>query len=789
MGQEIIGLKITGDSSEAVKSVGSLKTQLRQAEADVAKLSEKFGATSKEAVGAAKKAAELRDRIGDAKSLTAAFNPDAKFKAFTATLSGVAGGFAAVQGAMGLIGVESENVQKTLLKVQSAMALSQGLQTLGESVDSFKQLGAVIKSTTIFQQANNMATSIATGLQRAFGVATIGTSKAFNILKAAIISTGIGALIVAIGTLIAYWDKIKEAVSGVSKQQSNLLKTTQKNQTAEKEKLETLERQDNSLKLQGKSEKDILNLKIKQTDEVIKATEENIKQQQIVIKAQIEAERRNKEILQGIIAFITAPLTTLLFGIDAIGKVFNKNFKLVESFTGGLANLIFDPSDVEKKGKETLKALDNQLKDFKEQRAGFQLSINSINANNAKKELEAQEILEKAKISLLSERQQKESAINKEFDEKAKKLKEAGIKDDGLIEKLRQKALKEIDDKYKKESKDREKEFLDSLNELRTKTRIEGIKDENEKARQSIHDEYEKQREDILKNEKLTFFQRIILLAELKKQEALALQQQDKVEAQKKLDEDLAALKITNDKTFKEKKSRIDQERALVQQARDNNVIDKTKYLEKVKELNDKEIALEKEKYDSIVNNILVIKDSFSGIATEVGKNLDYQQQLLKQNLEKGLISQEEYNKQSEELSKKKAIQERNLALFNLAIDTGVAIAGIVRQASRNPTNLTPFQLILDIAIRSAAVLANIFKARNAINQAKLTSASSISGVGGGGAAPIAPASPLVNTRTQLDSTSIQQLGSATNRAYVLESDVTNSQERIRRINRAARLV
>ena len=54
--------------------------------------------------------------------------------------------------------------------------------------------------------------------------------------------------------------------------------------------------------------------------------------------------------------------------------------------------------------------------------------------------------------------------------------------------------------------------------------------------------------------------------------------------------------------------------------------------------------------------------------------------------------------------------------------------------------------------------------------------------------APITPTAPLINTRTQLDATSIQQLGSATNRAYVLESDVTNSQERIRRINRAARL-
>jgi hypothetical protein len=60
--------------------------------------------------------------------LTDAFNPDAKFKALSASLNGVAGGFSAVTGAMGLLGAESEDVQRLMLKVQSAMALSQGLQ-------------------------------------------------------------------------------------------------------------------------------------------------------------------------------------------------------------------------------------------------------------------------------------------------------------------------------------------------------------------------------------------------------------------------------------------------------------------------------------------------------------------------------------------------------------------------------------------------------------------------------------------------------------------------------------
>ena len=100
MAEEIIGVKVKVDASDVGKSVGSLKQQLREAQNEVNALSEKFGATSKEAINAAKKAAQLKDAIGDAKALTDAFNPDQKFKALSSSLSGAAGGFAAGSAAL-----------------------------------------------------------------------------------------------------------------------------------------------------------------------------------------------------------------------------------------------------------------------------------------------------------------------------------------------------------------------------------------------------------------------------------------------------------------------------------------------------------------------------------------------------------------------------------------------------------------------------------------------------------------------------------------------------------------
>jgi hypothetical protein len=184
MAQENVGINIQVGGNQD-QALGSLKSQLREATAEVTKLSEQFGASSKEAVQAAKRAAELKDRIGDAKSLIDAFNPDAKFKALTASLSGVAGGFSALQGATALFGKENEDLQKTLVKVQSAMALSQGLQAVGESIDSFKQLGTVIKTQVV---------------------------SAFSTLRGALIATGIGALAIGIGLVAANFDKVKKAV-------------------------------------------------------------------------------------------------------------------------------------------------------------------------------------------------------------------------------------------------------------------------------------------------------------------------------------------------------------------------------------------------------------------------------------------------------------------------------------------------------------------------------------------------------------------------------------------------
>ena len=232
MAQEI-EVKVKVAAGEAVSNVDkisesfvSLKQQLRNAQNEVTALSEKFGATSREAVNAAKRAGQLKDKISDAKALTDAFNPDAKFKALSASLTGVAGGFSVVTGAMGAFGANTKDVEESLLKVQSAMAIASGAQAVGESIDSFKQLGAVIKNVNIVQLASNFIQTGSLTLTRAntaateaqavatnvSTVATAASTTGMKLFRIALIGTGIGAIVVALGLLIANFDKIKETV-------------------------------------------------------------------------------------------------------------------------------------------------------------------------------------------------------------------------------------------------------------------------------------------------------------------------------------------------------------------------------------------------------------------------------------------------------------------------------------------------------------------------------------------------------------------------------------------------
>ena len=349
---------------ETEQSTKSLKQQLREATAEVAQMAEKYGEASKETVQAAKRAAELKDKIEDANDAIMAFKGEGAFLATGKALQSVASGFAAAQGAMGLFGSESENVEKAILKVQSAMALAQGLEGLEDAGRAFTQLKTV-------------------------------AVNAFNAIKGAIGATGIGAFVIAVGAVYYYWDDIKEAVSGVSEEQQRLNEKTAANLEISKKNLDSLGAQDNILKLQGKSEKEIIALKLKKYEIAIKDAKANLTAVTETNRQAYEGTVRNanltKKILNAIVVgglqairILTDPLDMLLQGASAVAKAlggkgfdFSINAELYKQGQAGVSaftKLLFDPAEIKTEGEKAIQAANDVLTKLENDRAGLILS-------------------------------------------------------------------------------------------------------------------------------------------------------------------------------------------------------------------------------------------------------------------------------------------------------------------------------------------------------------------------------------------------------------------------------
>lgn len=357
---------------ETEQSTKSLKQQLREATAEVAQMAEKYGETSKETVQAAKRAAELKDRIEDANDAIMAFKGEGAFLATGKALQSVASGFAAAQGAMGLFGSESENVEKAILKVHSAMALAQGLEGLEDAGRAFTQLKTV-------------------------------AVDAFNAIKGAIGATGIGAFVIALGAVYYYWDDIKEAVSGVSEEQQRLNEKTAANLEISKKNLDSLGAQDNILKLQGKSEKEIIALKLKKYEIAIKDAKANLtavtETNRLAYEGTVKNANLTKKILNAIVVgglqairILTDPLDMLLQGASAVAKAlggkgfdFSINAELYKQGQAGvsaLTKLLFNPAEIKAEGEKAIQAANDVLIKLENDRAGLILSQRAGDGNS-----------------------------------------------------------------------------------------------------------------------------------------------------------------------------------------------------------------------------------------------------------------------------------------------------------------------------------------------------------------------------------------------------------------------
>jgi hypothetical protein len=608
---------------------------------------------------------------------------------------------------------------------------------------------------------NTAATVIATQVQRAFGVSVAGTGTAFKVLKAAIISTGIGALVVGVGLLVSKimdWTSSTEDNKAAQERLNRALEQ-QERLFAQQQKSLNQQRQVAILraKIAGQSAEQIANINANFNAQDLSAAQENQRKVLASVK-QFEKER------------LKVRKDGNLEGSEEDIKAYNEAKKQLESANEQVKDIQFKNQTDElneqqrvaddKRSKQ--KAASDKSKQDREKESQERIQAEQ---DLSKQLLDLQNEFTLGSIKNEDERAKKELEIQR-------KAAEQSIKDSDASEKTKQKLLAQLkinfqqkedqlNEGIRKKEEERVKNFEDRLNQLRTEVRLAGIKDQRVKEREQLAIELQGQIQDILKDETLKEDERQRIIAEIKEKNKIANAELDKKNAEEDFNKELekiSKLISDNELEFSVRKEAIEKQRALVEENYKNGIINQEVYNQRIKELKEADQKVDDEKVQSQIANAQKVAGILSGLSDLFGKETA--------------------------AGKVTAIAA---ATINTYLAASQALTGIQKL---NPLGAT-------IAIAQAGlIIANGIKQIREISKVKVPKAS---GGGGGGSVPslqglqnqtppISPNAPIQNTVTQLNAESINQLGSATNRSYVLETDVSNNQERIRRINRAARL-
>ena len=741
--REII-IDINVDASGSKKGTTDLRTEFKQVQKELRTLAAAGDTASQKFRDLESRAGELKDRIGDMNDRVNILSSDfPKLDLAVGVAKGIAAGFAAAQGAMALFGSENKEVEKALMKVQGAMALLQGITELAN----------------LTQKSNIVGMKIHGAAMKAYTFITQGATLATKAFRAALVATGVGAIVAALGELISLMmtsgetardagEQIKAAAdvnAGSYEREAKLAKAKGNDELAYFEQslalssrlhdheasLRLLEKQQNEeytnerLKKIKELKNDIANFK---TDIEILDIEYNKSLADKEKKAKEEAEKKRKE---------------------------------AQDKAKEAERLRKEEQDRARAAANKLRDIENEafLLRLKDQRDAELFNLVS-QQQKEKDELNNMKLKADEKIKLTAALEKKQNAervdlINK-FNEEDKKqaldfeAQMQAIKDEAFLATIQnegQRALKELDLQKAAEIKALDAEVLSTEERNKKIDQINQLYAEKRKKQESIN----------AVNEAQAAF----------------------TNTMKVLDMQMQANKYNYDL----RKKTLDLEEIALKDARKNQLITEEQFNEGVNKLTQERKTLaEDEKASRIALNNFVTEQLSSSIGTA---------SKLIENYYKNQIAEAEGNEAKQEELRKKAFErKKNLDIASALVATYSSAINAFNATAANTalTAVFPGAPFVAAAAAVAAGLANVAQIR-AQKYKSDAGGSSSSGSKGSTAAPSLTASGAAITPAMPISTQLQNKDKSSNiRAYVVESDISSKQTRANRLKTNSRL-
>ena len=180
----------------------SMRSGIKATREELAKMLLSGEANTAQLYKMAKAGGKLTDAMGDASQAISVMASDTfPLDSMLQGVQSITAGFQVAEGAMALFGVENEDLQKTLVKLNALMAITSGLQELQNSLQKTSALS--LGFNVVMQKAYTLAVGESTGAMKLF--------------RLALISTGIGAFVVLLGVAVSAFMKWSESSSQASK--------------------------------------------------------------------------------------------------------------------------------------------------------------------------------------------------------------------------------------------------------------------------------------------------------------------------------------------------------------------------------------------------------------------------------------------------------------------------------------------------------------------------------------------------------------------------------------------
>jgi len=392
---------------EAIENAKSLKVQLRELQAQLA-ATDPDSAKYRELSAAA---GELKDKIQDAAQAVG-------------TQAG--GAFERVSGSLGLVTSRIAN-----LDFEGA---AEGAKLLAKNITDIKP------------------GDIAKGIQ--------GIGSALGSIGKALLTNPIFLIGAAIAGAIVYAEELLSLIDGVTDAETKALDAQKERAALAKEQVDLIGQQEETLKRQGLTEKEIAALKLQALNTAILEQQAVVETTRIQAEGQIKAAERNAKYLQTFLDFVTFPqrklaeffqnfvngsievLNKLGFGIEKIDVT-----SVFEDVNNFIVKKIFDPEQERKDQEKIVKDAEKTLIGLNNQRDAI------LNAQDAKEKTNAQKAADdKAKAAKdaadaqLKAEQEVSDLLNQLYEENAKEFEDAEKKKTAAAELEAAKRLKAEED-------------------------------------------------------------------------------------------------------------------------------------------------------------------------------------------------------------------------------------------------------------------------------------------------------------------------------------------------------